>query len=60
MPTATKENTLEVTPAELRELANILEHSAQNSNGDVLIWFNDKILFKYNKVLPKLGTIEES
>jgi hypothetical protein len=44
---ATEENTVEITPAELRELANILEQSEPNSAGEVRVWFNDKILFKY-------------
>jgi hypothetical protein len=50
MPIATKENTLDVTPAELRELANSLENSVHTTE-DVSIWFNDKILFKYRKIL---------
>ena len=63
MLTATKENTVEVTPAELRELANCLEKADQNSTGDALVWFNDKILFKYSKILldtvPKIeGSME--
>ena len=63
MLTATKENTVEVTPAELRELANCLEKADQNSTGDALVWFNDKILFKYSKILldtvPKIEGIME-